>query len=62
MAPSESGSEAEYNLVLTFEKKRVIFAYADLFSVLNGLGSVISRKMDTTCSGLHVGSGFLKKD
>ena len=31
-----------------------IFAYADLFSVLNGLGSVISRKMDTTCSGLHI--------
>ena len=37
------------------------FAYAELFSVFNGLGSVISRKMDTACSGLHVGTGFLEK-
>ena len=42
-------------------EKYFFFVWADIFLVLNGLGSVISRKMDTTCSGLHVGSGFLKK-
>ena len=28
----------------------------------SGPRSVISRKMDSTCSELHVASGFLKKD
>ena len=61
----ESGSEVESlypSPRTTFRKKRFIFTHGVLFWVLRGLSSVISRKMDTSCSGLHAGSGFLKTD
>ena len=40
--------------------KKIIFALARIFLGLSGLSSVISREMDSTCSQLHPGSGFLK--
>ena len=40
-------------------EKIYILVHAELFSVLNGLGSIICHKMDTTWTQLHFASGFL---
>ena len=45
-----------------FLRQLHIFAQGRIFLILSGSGSVFAPEMHSTCSQLHVGSGFLKKD